>query len=199
MKHSILYLLLFSGILFGCKSDKIKTLSNLSNTSLNDETKKKTTQVPKSLKEKLIEKRYNKLSDINELKDYSTGWFLLGERNNSNKEVYIIKCSERNGDLKIILSKYFDEALGDKKNVISDLIEIDEFTKSIPQEKINKIDIFSDILLNNKRTSDLIALAVYEEAEVMSEVYKVWRIDLETGKFEEITDLSGITVINEDF
>ena len=56
-----------------------------------------------------------------------------------------------------------------------------------------------DIELNSKRDLELIALAGYEESETINEVYKVWRANRKTGKFEEVKDLSNITVINEDY
>ncbi|WP_148639282.1 hypothetical protein [Aquimarina longa] len=195
MKQYILYIV-FGFSLLSCKTDKKTTSDSLASTAVIDSVKVPSQEKPKSLKEKLIGKKYNQLSNIKELEKYSTGWFLLRERN-SDSGIYIIKCNEKNGNLKVVISKGFDES--SEQNIILDLIEIEEFTKSMSQEEINNLDIFSDILIVNERVSNLIALAVYEEAEVINKVYKIWRVNLKTGKFEEVKDISGITVVNEDY
>ncbi|MEM8940458.1 MAG: hypothetical protein AAGC64_14060 [Bacteroidota bacterium] len=47
----------------------------------------------------------------------------------------------------------------------------------------------------------MLALAVREfdeygeDKEVLTEIYKLWRANRKTGKFEEIKDLTGVSVI----
>lgn len=198
MKQYILYTLLVF-ILFSCKADKKTTSSSLENTVILDtlKTQQQENHGFKTLKEKLVGEIYKGGQKIRELSKYpNQGVFHIGSVQDSPR--YTSITFKKDNGVKIILFLRVDnEDLNEA--LIIDLLEIEKETDVYEKYPNKDIDIFSDVLLNNKRVPELIALAVYEEAEEISEVYKVWRANRKTGKFEEITDLSGITVINEDF
>ncbi|WP_148639284.1 hypothetical protein [Aquimarina longa] len=208
MKNYILYVVL-GFTLLSCKTDKKSTSSDLANTVVIDSIKAESIEEqekPKSLKEKLIGKIYRKAYEIPEFEKYSSGGFLIGSTFNNehivNGKEYTVKIINGINDelLYLVLNEVHTvNNDGKARFKIIDLIELGEFTQNLTQEQMDKLDIFSDVLLNNERAPELIALAEYEEAEVLTKVHKVWRANRKTGKFEEVKDISGITVVNEDF
>lgn len=205
MKQYIIYILVF--LLFSCKTDKKTAANNLKNTTVVDSVKKITPQeTSKGLKEKLIGKIYRKTYEIPEFKNNNSGGFLIGSTFNNkhifNGKEYTIKIINGINDEPLYLIFNQLHSINNEGKAtfkIIDLIELEELTKGLTKKQLNQLDIFSDVLLNNERAPELLALAEYEESDVTTNIYKVWRANRKTGKFEEIKDLSGITVINEDY
>lgn len=209
MKHFILWLLLFSCILTSCKTDKKAIPSKLKNTAQLDSIKiqKQVVQEKtKSLKEKLIGKTYRKVYEIPEFENYSSGGFLIGSTFNNehiiNGKEYTVKIiNGTKGELLYLIFNEIYSTTSKGKTIfkIIDLLEVETETDVFKRFPEKSIDIFSDVLFKGKRAPELLALAEYEEAEEMTNVYKVWRANRKTGKFEEVKDISGITVVNEDY
>ncbi len=203
MKAIILYILLFF-FAIGCKTDIKQTAKTIENNTVKVDTVKIPKQIEqkslKSLKEKLVGTIYRKAYEITEFKDLSSGGFSIGTYAFNGKEYSIKKITDDNSIKLLVFNevvKRTDE--GKAMFKIIDLLEISKETDVFKKYPNKPIDIISDVLQNGKKAPELFALAAYEEAEVMTEVYKVWRANRKTGKLEEIKDLSNITVINEDF
>ncbi|QKX06114.1 hypothetical protein HN014_14755 [Aquimarina sp. TRL1] len=164
-------------------------------------------QIPKTLKEKLVGKTYRKAFEIKEFSKYniSGGFSLEGIHNNentiNNKEYSICRLRGKDQKTKILVLEEVYKRSDDGKSYfkILDLLELDKETDVFKKFPNKDIDIFSDVLLNGNRAPELLALAEYEETDIMTNVYKVWRANRKTGKFEEVKDISGITVVNEDY
>jgi len=160
----------------------------------------------KNLKEKLTGKIYRDANEFQEFSGFSSGGFVIGE-SFTDDEFYKGKrysINEISGIYDEILFLIFDElhkrdSDGQAYNKVVDILEMKKETDVFQKYPDEEIIIISDVLVNNNRDPELIALVAYEEASVFTKVYKVWRANRETGKFEEITDLSNITVFNEDY
>ncbi|MFD0992990.1 hypothetical protein [Tenacibaculum geojense] len=197
-------------LLFSCKSDKKNTptvplaannITSIDSININRK------QESKDLKEKLVGKTCSYLSSSEFEKFYIPGGFLIGStyqnehildgkifgitRINGKKE------DEKNHNTHLILKQsYEDEKFPCK---IIDVLDIEKETDIFKKFPNKDIDIYTDVLQNGNRAPELLALVEYEESEVMTNVYKVWRANRRTGKFEEVKDISGITVVNEDY
>lgn len=206
MKNYILYIaLIFFTI--SCKTDKKQTNNSLAESveidSITPQLQEQ--QKPKTLKEKLVGKVYRKAYEIPEFENYSSGGFLIGSTFNNehivNGKTYSIDIlTEKKGIIEYILFTITHNRNDGKVTFkIIDILELDKETDVFKKFPNKDIDVFSDVLRNGERAPELLALAEYEESDVMTNVYKVWRANRKTGKFEEVKDISGITVVNEDY
>jgi len=193
MKTIILYILLFF-FAIGCKTDIKQTAQIIENNIVKVDTVKTKKQIAqersKNLKNKFIGKPYGTLKEFIRLNNYSSGGFYFeGQFEESYGGIFSFRG--KNDKIEFIIFKI--------NNIIMDIIDIDNDIDPKIFNPNKETVIFDDVLRNGKKAPELFALAAYEEAEVMTEVYKVWRANLKTGKIEELKDLSNITVIDEDF
>ncbi len=212
MKKYILYLIV-SIVFLNCKTEKKETHQVSSNHSKADTTKvqrdtietvkKVVPQKFKSLKEKLKGTIYFHAYEISDFEGLSSGGFMVGSTHNDEHiykgESYSIDVVRGHRDIVkyIIFAK---EVNNNNENLseIIDLLEMEKETDVYAKYPDKNIGICSDVLLNNKRAPELFALANYTGENVLTEVYKVWRANRETGTLEEVKDLSNITVVDED-
>ncbi|MFC5046163.1 hypothetical protein ACFSTE_04655 [Aquimarina hainanensis] len=207
--YYILYIV-FIFLASSCKKDKKQALKNVSESVKVDSTisQIQELQKTKSLKEKLVGQNCKDAHDLARVEGhYITGGFLIGSTFNEEhivdgKTFSITGIRGKKGEKKnhstylMLKQSYEDESSSCK---IVDILEVEKATDIFKKYPDKDIDIFSDVLLNGNRAPELLALAEYEETDIMTNVYKVWRANRKTGKFEEVKDISGITVVNEDY
>ncbi|WP_152537362.1 MULTISPECIES: hypothetical protein [Aquimarina] len=209
MKYYLTYIV-FIFLTSSCKTDNKQTINNLADSEAIDSIIPQTLgqQKAKTLREKLVGQRCDDAHNLARSEGYYIpGGFLIGSTFNNEhivdgKTFGITRISGKKGEEKnystyLILKQSYEDKSSPCK--IVDVLEVDKETDIFKKFPNKDIDIFSDVLVNNERAPELLALAEYEEAGIMTKVYKVWRVNRKTGKFEEINDLSNITVINEDF
>lgn len=97
----------------------------------------------------------------------------------------------------ILKQSYEDESIPCK---IVDVLDVEAETDLFEKYSNENIGICPDVLFNGEIAPELFALVEYEEdVEFYKSIFKVWRVNRKTEKFEEVKDFTGITVINEDF
>ncbi len=195
MKNTFLNIVLLI-LLVACKNASDKTVSKVVVPKTKEETTSTDHQQAKdTVKQKTaIGKTYNKwLNEIDEFKDNSDrGWHSIGDINNDGtlNSTYILRTVEDSNSIE----KYI--VLINNKTII-DYLEINH--SNIPKGSQYYID---GIKYKGKIDKELVAFAKSwdedgDEEEIITEIYKVYRADKETGKIFEIpTD--GI-MINADY
>lgn len=204
-------------IVLGCNNTKTEAGIKEENTvrwSLGKDTIQSEKQLEsrdfETLKEKLIGRVYRKTYDIPEFnnENYSSGGFSIGS---SYQEGYIFNEKEfskkkiygKKGALLFLIFNELDERDNDGKAYfkIIDMLEIEKETDAFRKYPEKNLTVMSNVAVNGKIDTELLALAVREfdeygeDKEVLTEIYKLWRANRKTGKFEEIKDLTGVSVI----
>lgn len=187
------------------KPDKVQQLLNKQDNKSQE--KQKHTE---ELKEKLVGQLCSYAHDLIDSKGYYIpGGFLIGfvygeEKTINGKLFGITRIRGKKGDEKdytthlILQQSYEDES---NPCQIADVLDVERETDLFEKYPDKDLDVMTNVAVNGKIDTELLALAVYEfdeygeDKEVLTEIYKLWRANRNMGKFEEIKDLTGVTVI----
>ena len=185
MRIIILYFIV-SFTLISCKTERKKTQSvenilKIDTLKVNNKGK-----LNGSIKRKFIGKTLKSIKELEPFNHYSSGGMYFGE---SNGGLFTFRGKE--DEIKFIIFTI--------KAKVVDIVDIENEFDSNMFNSNKETVIFYDVLQNNKRDPELFALAAFEEQEIITEVYRVWRANCNTERIEEIKDKTNIVVINEDW
>ncbi|MEM8940451.1 MAG: hypothetical protein AAGC64_14020 [Bacteroidota bacterium] len=184
---------------------------NKVSTQIKKESETENTQNQKypGLEEKLVGQICSYLRDFAEQERYYIpGGFLIGfgygEEEIMNGRLFgITRIRGKKGDNKEYTTHLILKQSYEKKSIpckIVDVLDVEKETDLFEKYPNKDLDVMTNVRVNGKTDTELLALAVYDsEEEILTEIYKLWRANRKTGKFEEIKDLTGVTVFNEDF
>ena len=189
MKKILTYTLLF--LTFSCTDSKKKEESK----KLETEQKEIIVSKPVKTKETIFDIVFRKIEDVEYFKDFEENSGTVINYENSKWEYAFVEMQKQNNRI-ILLEKIIETGEPKKKYQILDTIHVNNITE--------KEFISIGICQNNEKVDSRI-FAIIErteddfDLEYYSKIKKAWKANLNNKKIEKMSEISGITCMNEGY
>ncbi|WP_298289127.1 hypothetical protein [uncultured Lutibacter sp.] len=189
MKKILTYTLLV--LTFSCTDSKKKDESK----ELQTEQKEIIVSEPEKTKETIFDIVFRKIEDVEYFKDFEKNSATVINYENSKWEYVFVEMQKQNNRI-IVLEKIIETGEPKKKYQILDTIHVNNITE--------KEFVSIGVCQNNEKVDSRI-FAIIErtendfDLEYYSKIKKAWKANLDNKKIEKMSEINGITCMNEGY